>query len=468
MLKQNARLVDLSIRLLDLLLLTLALPVAHFAYSRAPMARDMPPSVDDLWGYALAILILWIASAGSGHVYGAYRTQGLMRELGRIVRALAFVAFAAVTLLFLFNSHLPRLLVGFYFASAFLLIASSRVLLRTAARTVRKRGYNTRRYAIVGTGRAAEEIAATFAQHRQWGYQLAGYILADERHTAPPGGTLLGTVANIGQILDDNIFDEIVFALPREQLAVLEPAMKKCEEQGVTALVSVEPLQLGTGPLSLLELSGHSMLVYNRTPSDVLALGVKRAFDLLVSAAALLILSPVFLAIAVAIKLESKGPVFFRQTRVGLNGRQFSMVKFRSMYPDAEKRLAALRAQNEMSGPVFKMKNDPRITKVGKFIRKTSLDELPQFWNVLTGTMSIVGPRPPLPAEVRQYERWQRRRLSVRPGITCTWQVSGRNGISFEQWMELDLEYIDNWSLKGDLRIFFKTIPAVLSARGAS
>jgi lipopolysaccharide/colanic/teichoic acid biosynthesis glycosyltransferase len=160
--------------------------------------------------------------------------------------------------------------------------------------------------------------------------------------------------------------------------------------------------------------------------------------------------------------------VFFGQRRVGQNGRAFRMLKFRSMYQDAEQRLEALRALNEMSGPVFKMANDPRTTKVGRFLRRTSLDELPQFINVLRGEMSVVGPRPPIPAEVTQYKRWQRRRLSVRPGITCIWQISGRNGIDFDRWMELDLQYIDEWSLWRDVQICLKTIPAVLSARGAS
>jgi exopolysaccharide biosynthesis polyprenyl glycosylphosphotransferase len=178
-------------------------------------------------------------------------------------------------------------------------------------------------------------------------------------------------------------------------------------------------------------------------------------------------LSPVFVATAIAVKLDSPGPVFFRQTRVGKNGRPFKMLKFRSMHVDAEARLESLRGLNEVSGPVFKMKNDPRITRVGAFIRRTSLDELPQFLNVLSGEMSIVGPRPPVPSEVRQYQRWQRRRLSVKPGITCTWQVSGRSNVSFDQWMKLDLEYIDTWSLWQDIQICFRTVPAVLLSRGA-
>jgi exopolysaccharide biosynthesis polyprenyl glycosylphosphotransferase len=215
------------------------------------------------------------------------------------------------------------------------------------------------------------------------------------------------------------------------------------------------------------DLDGIPLLSLETTPSDIVPLAAKRAFDLVLSSAALLVLAPVFLVFAVAIRLESPGPVLFRQRRVGVNGREFMLYKFRSMYQDAEARLESLRARNEVSGPVFKIRDDPRVTRVGRFMRRTSIDELPQFWNVLRGEMSVVGPRPPLPAEVKQYQRWQVRRLSMKPGITCIWQVSGRSHISFERWMELDLQYIDNWSLWRDVKILARTIPAVLTGRGA-
>jgi lipopolysaccharide/colanic/teichoic acid biosynthesis glycosyltransferase len=175
----------------------------------------------------------------------------------------------------------------------------------------------------------------------------------------------------------------------------------------------------------------------------------------------------VLLATALLIKFTSPGPVFFFQERVGLNGRRFKMIKFRSMYADAEQRLAEVQQHNEMDGPVFKMKNDPRITSVGRWFRRLSIDELPQLWNVLVGEMSLVGPRPPLPNEVERYERWQRRRLSMKPGVTCLWQVGGRNEIDFQTWMKLDMEYIDNWSLFLDFKILLKTISVVLTAKGA-
>ncbi len=235
----------------------------------------------------------------------------------------------------------------------------------------------------------------------------------------------------------------------------------------VAARVCLDLYEVDGARAELGDLDGLPTLSFSSAPTDEVALLFKRAFDVLSSAAALLLFSPVLLATALAVKLESPGPVFFRQVRVGKNGRPFRMFKFRSMRADAEERLESLRARNEASGPVFKMRNDPRVTRVGAFIRRYSIDELPQFLNVLSGEMSVVGPRPPVPAEVRQYERWQRRRLSVKPGITCTWQVSGRSDITFDRWMELDLAYIDSWSLWRDVQICFQTIPAVLTSRGA-
>jgi exopolysaccharide biosynthesis polyprenyl glycosylphosphotransferase len=214
-------------------------------------------------------------------------------------------------------------------------------------------------------------------------------------------------------------------------------------------------------------MDGMPFLAFSTVPTDSLALLVKRVFDLVFSVATLLFLSPLLLVISVAVKLESPGPVLFRQRRVGLNGREFVLLKFRSMRADAEAEQAALSHRNEMNGPVFKLSDDPRVTRVGRILRKASLDELPQFWNVLRGEMSVVGPRPPIPAEVKRYERRERRRLSMKPGITCVWQVSGRNEIDFDRWVQLDLAYIDNWSFWRDMKIVLKTIPAVIWGRGA-
>jgi exopolysaccharide biosynthesis polyprenyl glycosylphosphotransferase len=327
-------------------------------------------------------------------------------------------------------------------------------------------GRRARYYAVVGTGEYAAELVEMI-RAQEWGLKLAGYIVENDAQPAGADCVILGNVSQMARVLEEHVLDEVVFAVPRERLAAMQEAILDCEEQGVGVRISLDVMKFGRARLSVGEMAGVPMLALTRTPSDTLALAAKRAFDIFASATVLLLLSPVLAAIAVAIKLDSPGPVFFRQRRVGMNGRTFDIVKFRSMHVDAEARLEELLAHNEMSGPVFKMRRDPRVTRVGQLLRRTSLDEFPQFWNVLLGDMSVVGPRPPLPSEVRRYKRWQRRRLSVKPGITCIWQVSGRNEIDFERWMELDLQYIDGWSLWSDLHICLKTIPAVLGARGA-
>lgn len=209
------------------------------------------------------------------------------------------------------------------------------------------------------------------------------------------------------------------------------------------------------------------LLTFSSTPQNDFALLLKRALDVALSALVLVVLSPLFLVMALLIILTSRGPVFYRQTRCGLGGRRFTLLKFRSMVSNADQLLHHLEELNEVDGPVFKMRNDPRCTVIGRWMRMLSLDELPQLWNVLRGDMSLVGPRPPLPAEVEQYESWQRRRLRMRPGLTCLWVLEGRSRLQFDRWVKLDLLYIDNWSVWLDFKILLRTIPTVLSSRGA-
>jgi exopolysaccharide biosynthesis polyprenyl glycosylphosphotransferase len=209
------------------------------------------------------------------------------------------------------------------------------------------------------------------------------------------------------------------------------------------------------------------LLTFSATPDDEWLL-LKRVIDFTMALVLLVVLSPLFLILAVLVKLTSPGPIFFRQTRCGLGGRKFTLFKFRSMMADADQRREELDALNEVDGPVFKIRNDPRCTPVGRFMRKFSLDELPQLVNIIKGNMSLVGPRPPLPEEVEKYERWQRRRLRMQPGLTCLWALEGRSQLSFRRWMELDLEYIDHWSMALDWKILLRTIPIVLLGRGAS
>jgi exopolysaccharide biosynthesis polyprenyl glycosylphosphotransferase len=466
------RVVEGTVRLLDILCMVGAVPGAYFVRDLVPVpAHGSLADLRDYWPFLVSTLLLWTAAAWFFRVYESFRTRSVWPEIGRIAKALASVALVHIALVFFFRLHedVSRLYFGAYFALAFALLAGGRLALRQAAHSARRGGHNLKVFAVVGSGDLAHDVLHTIEEHPEWGMQFAGHILdaAGAGNPRPRPELVLGTLSQLGQILDDNVIDEVIFAVPRERLVHVEGAFRLCQEQGASARVCLDLFDVGGARVALGEMDGLPMLAFNRAPTDEVALLLKRAFDVVSSAAALLLLSPLLIGTAIAVKLDSPGPIFFRQTRVGKNGRHFKMLKFRSMHVDAEARLESLKALNEATGPVFKMKTDPRVTRVGRFIRRTSLDELPQFLNVLSGEMSIVGPRPPVPNEVRQYQRWQRRRLSVKPGITCTWQVSGRSNISFDQWMKLDLEYIDTWSLWGDIRICFRTIPAVLTSRGA-
>jgi len=260
----------------------------------------------------------------------------------------------------------------------------------------------------------------------------------------------------------------VIFTSGKSSLDKVESAILVCEIEGVEAWLVADFVRTSIARPRMDELMGKPMIVFRSAPDVSWALLFKGTFDRLGAAVLLVLLSPLMLAIAVLIKLSSRGPVLFRQQRCGVRGRVFVMNKFRSMVSDAEQRRAELTVFNEMDGPVFKIAKDPRITGIGRFLRRTSLDELPQLVNVLKGEMSLVGPRPLPVHEVKLFKSpWQRRRLSMKPGITCLWQIAGRNTIGFEEWMRLDLQYIDTWSLWLDFKILLKTIPVVLGGKGA-
>jgi exopolysaccharide biosynthesis polyprenyl glycosylphosphotransferase len=299
---------------------------------------------------------------------------------------------------------------------------------------------------------------------------VIGYLGFDgEVGNARLGAPVLGAVGEIDRVLRERVVDEVYFAsLDFAHAGAIQSAIGVCERFGVPFAAPVSGYRLGRAKPACENAVRDGYVHFLSVPYKPLQVALKRVLDILASGVALVLLSPLLVAAALLVKLTSRGPVLFRQERVGLYGRTFHMLKFRSMVDGAERAKALLLAQNEQSGPVFKMAHDPRITRVGRFIRKYSIDELPQLVNVLRGDMSLVGPRPPLPSEVARYEAWQRRRLSMRPGLTCVWQVSGRNQIGFEEWMLLDMRYIDHWSLVHDVRLILKTIPIVVTGRGAS
>lgn len=322
---------------------------------------------------------------------------------------------------------------------------------------------------IVGIGPLARHTALEMAD-RNDGRSVIGFLRfsSESIHDRLPAA-ILGDAADAELALKQHVVDEVYFAGQRDaHHAEMQKVITICERFGVPFALPAAGFRFSRAEPQHKSALADGYVHYLSVRHKPVQMAMKRAIDIVVSGVALLLLSPLLVGVGALIRLTSRGPVFFRQVRVGQFGRTFHMLKFRSMVVNAEELRAKLLAQNEQSGPVFKMKTDPRITRVGRFIRKYSIDELPQLLNVLRGEMSLVGPRPPIPSEVEKYEAWQRRRLSVRPGLTCVWQVSGRNEISFEDWMYLDMQYIDHWCLKRDLELIVKTVPVVLTGRGAS
>jgi exopolysaccharide biosynthesis polyprenyl glycosylphosphotransferase len=322
---------------------------------------------------------------------------------------------------------------------------------------------------IVGCGPRAREMATLIEESRGMGLRLVGFV-DPEGGTEPPkemAGYGVFPLDSLATILQNHVIDEVVFAVNLQELARLEPVMQHCADLGIRTRLQLEFLPPAYSRIYLENFREVQLLSLSSAPDSELRLFFKRVFDVVLSAASLILLSPLLLAIAAMIRITSPGPVFFQQTRCGLGGRRFMLYKFRSMINNAEQMRAELHQMNELDGPVFKISDDPRITQVGRWLRRFSLDELPQLWNIFRGDMSFVGPRPAVPEEVEQYEDWQRRRLRMRPGLTCIWVIEGRNHVDFNRWMQLDLKYIDTWSLWLDAKIFLRTIPIVLSGRGA-
>jgi exopolysaccharide biosynthesis polyprenyl glycosylphosphotransferase len=325
---------------------------------------------------------------------------------------------------------------------------------------------------VVGTGERAVRLAAALERSVEFGVRLGGF-LSEERGPLSRSEITLGAiypvrpVSELAAILREHIVDEIVFAVASQSLADLEEAFLLCDEEGVRTRVAVDFFPHVNSTVSLDRFGATPLLTFSAAPYDEIRLWLKRTIDIVIAAAGLVVLAPLMAVIAALVRLTSPGPAIFRQVRCGLNGRRFLFYKFRSMCKNAEELKPAV-AHLSTRETAFKIPDDPRLTSLGRYLRKFSIDEWPQLWNVLRGDMSLVGPRPAIPSEVEHYQRWQRRRLRMRPGLTCIWSISGRDNIDFETGMKMDMQYIDNWSLALDWKILLRTIPRVLTGRGAN
>ena len=333
-----------------------------------------------------------------------------------------------------------------------------------------KKSVNSDKLMVVTNFDQAEKVIDQILNSNHWNYELTCITVMDRDMCGQEikGIPVIATADNVINVATQNIMDRVFISLPRNEIETVRDMILEFEAMGMLCHYNMEIPELNLDGKEAGMFAGYSVISFSLQNMDYRRLMIKRAFDIIGSIVGIIITIIVYPFVALAIKIESKGPVIFKQERIGKNGRRFMMYKFRSMYQDAEKRLEDLKDKNEVQGLMFKMEDDPRITKVGRFIRKTSIDELPQFFNILKGDMSLVGTRPPTVAEFEQYNAHYRRRLCITPGLTGMWQVSGRSDIKdFDEVVKLDLKYIDEWSLRLDVKLLLQTVGAVLSHKGS-
>ena len=386
-------------------------------------------------------------------------------------RQCAYGAVCLVLFEYLLRLELSRPFLLLFSAYAWVLLLLFRL---TAGRVVGvlRREFGAPHYVMIaGTGERAIRLARALEESAEYHVRLRGFL--SEEPDPPAEITLTSTykvwpVSYLTSVLRQHVVDEIIFAVGSESLANLEEIFLLCDEEGVRTRVAVDFFPHVNSTVSLDRFGETPLLTFSAAPADEIRLLAKRAIDVVIAAAGLLVLSPLMALIAMLVRITSAGPAIFRQVRCGLNGRRFVFYKFRSMVNNAEDLKEQLAHLNTRDTVVFKIPGDPRLTPVGRYLRKFSIDEWPQLWNVLRGDMSLVGPRPAVPSEVDQYKCWQRRRLRMRPGLTCLWAISGRDNVDFDTWMKMDMQYIDNWSLALDWKILLQTIPRVLTGHGAN
>ncbi len=474
-------------RALRLGLVAIDLAIVYLAFLVAYWIRydvRLGPHIRDQLGFdayrplVIPVMMLMLIALWSK---GAYRLK-LGHELEDDVSAAFSSATIAVATLVVLTTMLQRYeysrgVMLYLWVSLILMVVLGRLAFRQFLSILHRRGIGVRRLLIVGATDVGKMIMQGVAGRRDLGYDLVGFVHTRSEgvgHSIPRAtGTDFGRFRNLGfatdvpDLTDRERVDEVIIALPASAHEEIWPIMQHCESAGIGFKIVPDTFELSLGQVEVDDIAGIPVLDVREQPLRAFKHGVKQVVDFSLAVVLTALFSPIFLVTAIAIKLDSQGPIFFGQCRVGQNGRTFTCWKFRSMRHGAEELAADLRPFNDTSGPVFKMKDDPRCTRVGRFIRRHGVDELPQLWNVIKRDMSLVGPRPALPQEVSSYEAWHTRRLQTRPGITGIWQVSGRSDLSFDEMVMMDVYYIENWSLLLDAKILLRTIAAMITGRGA-
>jgi exopolysaccharide biosynthesis polyprenyl glycosylphosphotransferase len=449
-------------QLTDALLVALVYWLAHAL--RAELAFRWPEYFSIIapfryykWLYLVILPVLPLLLDVNGY-YARPLTMGRGATLWILSKSVTVCALLAIAVIYFFNlAALSRGMILLFAGLSVVALFLKDEIVRAYRRTAARQPELATACLLVGPPEKNAEFERLLDQHPEWRLRVTTRL--------EPAADW---VARLPELLHREPIGCVIFNVGQTYFSEVERAILACETEGVEAWLVADFVKTSIARATIDEFAGKPVLVFRSTPEISWQLVGKRLLDITGAAVGLLILGPlVMLPAALAIRLTSPGPILFRQKRSGLHGRLFTMYKFRSMVDEAEMLRVELEAFNEVSGPVFKMKQDPRVTPIGRFLRRTSIDELPQLWNVLKGEMSLVGPRPPIPSEVSKYDPWHRRRLSMKPGLTCLWQISGRSAVGFDQWMKLDLEYIDRWSLWLDIKILFRTIPVVFSGFGA-
>jgi exopolysaccharide biosynthesis polyprenyl glycosylphosphotransferase len=454
----------------DLILATLAFEVAYELRAVLHLEHNFFLTVERkalVMGFSL---LAWVMIGVWLEIYEKLDSAHPAVILRDTTKQCVYGALGLVVFEYLIRQDLSRLFVALFAGFAWVLLVIFRMTAGRVVGVIRREFAAPHYVMVVGTGERARKMAMELERSAEYGVRLRGFL---SELAEAPAEIVLGAVykvrptGELQDILRQHVVDEIIFAVGSESLAQLEDVFLLCDEEGVRTRVAVDFFPHVNSTVSLDRFGETPLLTFSAAPYDEIRLLVKRLTDIAIAAAGLVVLSPFMAAAALLIRLTSPGPAIFRQVRCGLNGRRFLFYKFRSMVENAEDLKPALAHLNTRV-TVFKIPHDPRLTAIGRYLRKFSIDEWPQLWNVLRGDMSLVGPRPAVPSEVDQYQVWQRRRLRMRPGLTCLWAVSGRDNVDFETWMKLDMQYIDNWSLALDWKILLRTIPRVLTGHGAN
>lgn len=460
--------------LVDAVLIVLAFGIAYLVRYHLQWVREVEPA----YWVPFSVYLPSVALL-TGILVAAYWLEGAYREeRGRLFFdefAVVFrgtvtgIAVMIVIVFLVWPNYYSRLIFGYAGAATLLLLGIGRAIERYVVGWRRRRGLGVDRVLIIGAGEVAHSIMRTVCARPDLGYQVVGFLDTDPSRASTNIGPFqaLGTLDNLDEAMDANTIDEVIITLPWTMHGRIQRLMAECERHGVPVRIVPDLFQMTLSKVEVDNLNGIPLMGIREPVLRDWQVLTKRALDVVLAGLGLIVLSPIILVTAVAIRLDSPGPVVFRQKRIGKGGAEFTCFKFRSMCVDAEARIADLKCHNEATGPLFKMRQDPRRTRVGRLLRRTSLDELPQLWNVLRGEMSVIGPRPALGSEVREYATWHRRRLEVAPGITGLWQVSGRSDLTFDEGVLLDVYYIENWSVAMDTKVILRTVPHLLFGRGA-